>query len=519
MVRRRAPGADGERGAVLPIFVASFLALVGMAAFAIDLGWAYVNGERMQRAADAAALAAVVDLPPDAAVWEATRAYGTAVSVAGKNGYAPGEVTPKQVFTRSGNLVPNRIRVDVSQRFDTFFFKIFGVDTIRLTRSATAEFLPPLQLGSDLPELGAFPAGVGCDPAAPVPGCIDPADPSTWGGTNPGIWVAINGIHTAKEQGDPYTTRCLLSNSTNSCQSANGEFEPRGNFYGVEVPGGASVLSVELFDPVFWGSNVTQQIGAGDQKWVAGGEFTTHFQLLAPDATPANPMDNTAVLCARSFAPDVGAGPFDPGSPTNFAAFPLCTVGTRPGLHVVRVFVDGGVGHAANGFSIRASTDSGQPAVYGIGRMSLRTNQPSSSPRFKLAKVPPGYAGRKLTVSLFDPGEAAGNAYVSFKGEITSWPCTYTVRRAAGGVSGPFTPSGTFGGSRCWVQSASGGGSLWNGDWLDFTFDVPNDYDCDFQAGGCWWEVQYNYSAPGVHDRTTWEVNVKGTPVRLVFDG
>ncbi len=508
-----------DRGAVLPMTVVSILALVGFAALAIDLSWAYLNGERQQRAADAAALAAVVDLPPDNAIWSASTSYGTALRVAGQNGYDPAEVTPQQVFTSGGNLVPNRIKVDVRRSFETFFFDIFGIDTLTLTRTATAEFLPPLQLGSDQPELGAFPDGAGCDPAAPLPGCIDPADPSTWGGTNPGIWVAINGRYTAKEQGDPFTTTCGLSSSPTSCTTGNTEHEAR-NHYAVEVPSGASTLTVELFDPVFWGNNVSQQIGAGDQMWYLGGEFTTTFTLLAPDSTPANPRDNSVVECSRSFAPDVGAAPFEQGSPTNFRAETLCSLGgVQPGIHVLRVTVDSAAGHAANGFSIRASTDVGSPKVYGIGRMSLRTNQPSSMPIFKLANVPSSYAGRTLTISLFDPGEASGNAWVSFEGQAKDLPCSIVARLDTGGVTGPWTPNGKFAGSACWVRSTQAGVVQYNGDWLDFTFQVPPDYDCDFQAGGCWWEVRYHYSQPGVHDRTTWEVDVKGTPVRLVFDG
>ncbi len=509
-----------DRGAVLPLTVVSLLALIGFAALAIDLAWAYLNLERQQRAADAAALAAVVEMPPDSLTWSASTAYVTALDVADKNGYEAAEVDPQRVFSASGNLLPNRVRVDVTRQVDTFLFDIFGVDTLTLTRSATAEFLPPLQLGSDQPILGAFPNGSGCPapPDPPTPGCIDPTDPGTWGGWNPGLWLAINGAYTAKEQGDPFTTNCLRSNSARNCISANNEHFGR-NHYGVEVPSGAGRLTVDLFDPVFWGggNGSTAQIGAGDTFWPPNGPFSTTFQLLAPDATPGNPNDNANVECTRSFAASEGPLPFDAGDPINFEPQTLCTIFDPPaGIHVLRVTVEGGIGHGTNGFSVRADTDVGTPKVYGIGRMSLHMNQPSSTPVFQLANVPPTYAGRTLTISLFDPGEASGNAYVGFKGQAENLPCSLRVRRDDGSVEGPTTPSGTFSGSRCWVQSASGAGAVYNGDWLDFTFNVPEDYDCNFEASECWWRVQYTYSDPSVHDRTTWEVDVRGTPVRLV---
>ena len=64
-----------------------------------------------------------------------------------------------------------------------------------MTRHATAEFVPPLQLGSDQ-------ATMGTDPFAP--------------GGNVGFWVAVNGEYTAKAQGDPFSTRCVVTWRTES---------------------------------------------------------------------------------------------------------------------------------------------------------------------------------------------------------------------------------------------------------------------------------------------------------------
>ena len=107
-----------------------------------------------------------------------------------------------------------------------------------------------------------------------------------------------------------------------------------------------------------------------------------------------------------------------------------------------------------------------------------------------------------------------------FRGGAEGLDCSIVVRRDNGSVEGPMSPSGTFGGAECWIQTSLAGGSvqaLYNGDWLDFTFDVPPDYDCDPLYQSCWWTVQYQFTSGNVQDRTTWEASVQGTPVRLVL--
>ena len=52
-----------ERGQIVVIFALSIIVFVGLAAVVIDVSWYWANTLRMQRAADAAALAGVVYLP------------------------------------------------------------------------------------------------------------------------------------------------------------------------------------------------------------------------------------------------------------------------------------------------------------------------------------------------------------------------------------------------------------------------------------------------------------------------
>ena len=71
--------ARGERGQILAIVVLALVCLLGIAAFAIDVGYAYYAKRQLQSAADAAALAGAQDLP------KASDAIKTATAYAAEN--------------------------------------------------------------------------------------------------------------------------------------------------------------------------------------------------------------------------------------------------------------------------------------------------------------------------------------------------------------------------------------------------------------------------------------------------
>ncbi len=142
--RRHQPsgaGSDGgERGAVLIWTSLMMIVLLGMVSFAVDLGWAYLNQTRLQRAADAAALAGVVHLP--AFVADAT---ADAQAAAGANGFPVGGNTTITVT----QLSDNKLEVTLTTVIPTFFLRVLGMDTFTLVRKSTAEYVKPVPLGSD----------------------------------------------------------------------------------------------------------------------------------------------------------------------------------------------------------------------------------------------------------------------------------------------------------------------------------------------------------------------------------
>ena len=129
-------------GQMLVLFVMSIFVLTGITAVVVDISWYWANTLRVQRAADAAALAGVVWLPGAPGT-----AYSTARTEATKNGYTDGAggVT---VFPIQDDGNDRRLDVTISAPVDTFFMKIFGIQTLRAVRTSKADFILPVPMGS-----------------------------------------------------------------------------------------------------------------------------------------------------------------------------------------------------------------------------------------------------------------------------------------------------------------------------------------------------------------------------------
>lgn len=148
------PRARGEatqpRGQVLVIFAFLLTILIGMAAFAVDLAWIWSNQLQVQRAADAGALAGVVHLPGDP-----TGAVTAARAESRKNGFEHNvggvvvTANPDPAFSR-------RMIVNVSAPVDTFFLGLFGFGEVTVNRTAKAEYVLPVPMGSPENYYGVF---------------------------------------------------------------------------------------------------------------------------------------------------------------------------------------------------------------------------------------------------------------------------------------------------------------------------------------------------------------------------
>ena len=131
-----------QRGQVIVIFAGAMVLFVLLCAAVIDMSWYWTSNLRMQRAADAAALAGVVFLPGDTA-----SAYATARAEAAKNGYTDGinnvVVTPIQ---DPGN--DRRLDVEISAPVNTYFARVIGINSFNATRDSNSEYVLPVPMGS-----------------------------------------------------------------------------------------------------------------------------------------------------------------------------------------------------------------------------------------------------------------------------------------------------------------------------------------------------------------------------------
>jgi len=195
---------DEEKGAVLIFVAGSLLILLGFVAFATDLGWFYLNTSHAQRTADAASLAGVIRMPSDFAQAELD-----AKEIAAANGFVDGvdgtTVVVEEVYDTAGLQLPYQLKVTVTREVPTFFLNAFGKQTELISRTATAEFIPPIPLGSRDNFIGNQGE---CNPSG-GPGC-------------PAFWANIHGRYTDTRMGDAYSSRCFDgAGSGAGCVSGN----------------------------------------------------------------------------------------------------------------------------------------------------------------------------------------------------------------------------------------------------------------------------------------------------------
>ena len=481
-----------DRGAALLWMAGSLVTLIAASAFAVDLGWIYLNNSRLQSAADAAALAGVVNLP-----GFTDEATADAETAAGVNGFAiPGEATLTDAI-----LDDNEYWVELRAEVPTFFLKVIGFDTIPMRQEATAQYIKPVRLGSPN---------------------------NQFGGPSVNFWAAINGRYTETQQGDPYASQCITHAGTSGpagCSGAtNPEYREGGYYYGVEVGPGSSNLSVQFYDGGHFVRSVScpttgSSSGTSDPSdtswrpcWSDRG-VNLEYVLYAPDQTPGDPTDNSNDVCSGTFpsyfvnSPSSGqrnSGHFNSWSGPNNCSVPG---GLTPGIYVLQL--PSPLYEGSSKFGIRATVGSGPtPRVYGLLDMSIHVNFTANQAEPYLAEVRPEHAGRTLEIDIWDLGDAPGgvtDAWITFyKSDGTQPSCSWTSTNgeSATGVSD------------CRINV---GAQRFNAEWLYVQIPIPSDYTCnpDGALPACWWKIQINSSLQPT-DRTTWTARITGDPVRLI---
>jgi hypothetical protein len=575
-IRRPAQGVESARvgrrrarGQVLVMFAGGAVFFIGLMAIVIDVSWYWANSLRVQRAADAAALAGAVYLPGDV-----TNAKFYATNEATKNGYTTGggiTVTPFQ----DGND-PRQLDVTVTAPVGTFFMRVFGITSIPATRTAKAIYVQPVPMGSPENYYGIYclttPSNSACDASTSVPDATGAGKLSS-----KGFWGAFQSSGDVHNEGDAFMPfNDTLNPGSNPSGGTNPDYTGKGYDYAVEVP--ANGGKVYVFDPTF--CPVGGALGSGDhynadasRQWGLSGNFSvsSFYTLYDTAGTMFTTGDDVQVAASGNLfkqeyqvdnsgkygatgsigyfqavgtksIDNVSAVDCSDGKILNTAIggywhdrwWPLAT-GLPAGVYRLNV-VSAPVGTAPN-WKAQAENDFGievtgpnsalgaSPRVYGLGKMAAYNILPSGVQTFYLAQIDKTAAGKTIEIDLFDPGDVSGNAVLRVKnpdGNVYNYATfsysTFNLNTSGSNcISGNSDLCSALG--RTSIQTAKSGSSSYNNTWVRLLIPLPSTYGAaglkpagETQDG--WWKIEYTGS--GGNDTTTWMVNLRGNPVHLI---
>jgi len=529
-----------EQGYVAALVALLTLTLVGLSAFAVDTGHWYLVGQQAQRAADAAALAGVVDLPGNQ-----SGAYSLAQQYSTANGFQNGAASTTVTTGLDGT--PTRLRVTVSRQVSNIFGPLLGVNTTTITKTAVADYAGPVPMGSPCNEFGDDPEGDG----------QRSSDCAAAGA----FWVNVGSPGATKISGDAFQDGVCASGVDGCSGSTNTDYDPDGYIYTVTLRAPVSNLTIQAFDPaqVYVGDNCTNTseinltgaaaLGSkaplgvsnpstryaagngpfctGDQALGTQGLIVTQFAVHSPGANPWDPQ-NWPVACTKTFQPfrgdlskalnrTLGAGVYNVnGVADNFRRWvTLCTFpGTVPaGTYAIQVKTNGLGADSEGGhnrFALRAygsnSSDKSNIAIAGFNKMGIYANTPSGTSKFFLGRVPVGAAGQVFNIHLFDIGDGATSGST-----ITVLPPTEYASSFSGCV-GSGVVNGNLSGCKISVNSS------YNGKWQTISVPIPSGYTCNMSsATGCWVTLAFYYGSGSTpSDTTSWTASIDGDPIRLV---
>lgn len=494
----------GEGGYLIVLTALALLPIMIFVSFSIDVGAWYARASKLQRAADAAALAAAPWMP------DLATATTVANATAAKNGIANGGDITVTVSAVAGDA--HKVAVSIRDAKAPQFFSRLMMGPVTITRASTARYEQSIPLGSPNNYFGT-------------------GDLMS-GGARENIWAAVNGFCAAKENGDPKLAKYdnADGNSGYDCDTSDGAFvnpdyDDDGYIFELRMPKTAvpTSVGVEVYDGAFVSNNDP------DIRLSSNAVVDTTFTLYNTGSN-TNPLSNTVLATKTATSGDTSwNGWKNIGTISNPCA--EC-------VYYLQVKTKAGQADSegSNGFGVRAvqngtfsacSTISGNttPAyapgcvqVYPREDMSIFANLSGTTATFYLASIDSAYAGRKMTISLFDPGEGAtkmelldpNGSVVNFN---WSTPCSPPTA-ATGGCSGTNVASLNPGvNNAAQPYSRISGRYVYNDRDLTATVTLPADYATRYGTN-TWWRIRYTVG-PSATDRTTWGVAVAGAPVRL----
>jgi len=565
---RRRTALKGERGYVLVMSALLMLPLLAFAGFAVDIGSWYLYANRMQRAADAAALAGVVWMPND------EKAETIALETAKANGFDDAASDIVVTVTPVGN---RRLRVNIiDTRVDMYFSRIF-LNAVDIQRQSLAEYVQAVPMGSPDNTLGN--------------------DPDRWTATDyvkPYYWLNTSGPNGRKANGDRHTAG--VCDAFSGCSgSTNLDYSGDGYLYRltVDTKPASGNLQMQVYDPAFFYTGDTCDTGnlldpadttttptyntqvstlvsqghadaaarysrgntqycAGDQD-INGRDVQTTYIVRAPDNTPFDNLDNP-IVCGKTFDAyseevypllnqtdgykDGNIGHEAMAFDDHFRQWTtVCSVpwsSVTYGDYILQVRTNANLSSPLsslanedttvttggyNRYALRAGFGTPGSATFssGInffadGRLPIYVNQSvgGAGTNFYLARVIPEYAGQILELEFFDVADGSD-------GTLTIIPPTDMT---GAGISQcnfirDATPPVSYTSSTCTSQTLTS--ANYNGRVVTVQIPLPDNYSCSAGTDlGCWFKVRLDFGGGNPADTTTWSARVRGDPVRLV---
>ncbi len=558
---------DEEGGYVLAMTALLFIPMLIFAAFAVDVGAWYQQANRTQRAADAAALAAVVWMPDEAAATTA------ALDVAALNGFvhdwkentctgAATDPADCAVENLEGTKITvertdaQQVRVTIEQEGNVYFGNIVAGLGIRIERFATAEFVLPVPMGNPSSVLGDSSEGLMLSMLA--------------GGEN-------------RVSGDAIAA---ISRSGDAAEGAgpNGLFDDNGYLFVVDVPAPTAGITwdLQIRSTCFFRNTAL-----------------AHFNLYPPDDTSFNDFDNLeapplnmsgatlgdgstafgfnaskgnwgtytlqrdATRCNGFLGDDGNADGFGRTDPahTQFQNvdraewITLGRVSATPGRWIFQMqeatcpVAGCASGQVRSMYSLRvvdgagnpcsragASADPDCPNISARNWLGAHTEWPmfsnnsgstgGSETTLSLAQITEEHRNKTLEVVLFDPADGVRDVKILMPGGATFADFTWAQINDLGDViTGPYSQYCTdsaadadtnnescVAGNPASGPTLSGGRGWFQDKIVRIRIPIASDYTC---GGDCWWSVVYR-NVDGTRETTTWKARIIGDPVRLV---
>lgn len=338
----RLADARSQEGGYITILLAILVAsgfLMAALAISVDTGRWYDEMNRVQKAADAAALAGVPYLP-----FDMNNATLRAKEVAKRNGYD--DASPDVTITVEQGTLASQLKVTISSRIDNTFGGFIGVSTTTLERSATADYKGPAPMGSPCNTFGNEPdAGGGASQPAPAGSALGTELPACKRSVD--FWAGIQGVRTSKSNGDRYmNSYCKSTITTHGCTSStNNEYDPPS---GGGAPGKRGYMWVVRVQPEAVGQQVKLQLY--DPAYINTGSFACG-SLPASTATGMSDTMNPYVTDGRRrYSRNLSPVPASAG------LAPFCNGDTRPADYDTS-----GGGAPTTTFVLRDQTDTQDP--------------------------------------------------------------------------------------------------------------------------------------------------------------